>query len=279
MQVGVGLPTTVPGGAGPLNIEWARRADEGPFSSLGVLDRLAYDSLDPLTTLAAAAAVTRRIRLVTMVVAGPLYNTAILAKQAATIDALSGGRLSLGLALGARQGDYQAAGLTTRERGRRFSEQLTQLREIWEGPEVGPNSIRPSGPELLVGGSSAPAFARMARYADGYVHGGGPPRAFARAAERARAAWEEAARPGRPRLWGQHYFALNGGEEAGKRYLRHYYAFTGPFAEKVAEGLLTTPRAISEFIQGYVEAGCDELVLLPTVAGLDQLEALAEVLA
>lgn len=278
MQIGVGLPTTVPGVNGFLMNEWARRADQGPFSSLGVLDRLAYDSFDPLATLAAAASVTRRIRLVTMVLAGPIYQTAVLAKQAATVDALSGGRLSLGLALGARESDYQAAGADYRSRGKRFSEQLARLREIWEDSTVGPNAIRPSGPELLVGGSSPPAFARMARYADGYVHSGGPPRAFAKAADQARAAWKEAGRPGRPRLWGQAYYALDGAEEAGARYLRHYYAFTGPFAEKVAAGLLTAPRAITELIEGYEEAGCDELVLLPTVADLGQLDLLAEVL-
>lgn len=278
MQVGVGLPNTVPGVNGHLMIGWARRADQGPFSSLGVLDRITYDSFDPLATLAAAAAVTHRIRLCSMVIAAPLYSTAVLAKQAATVDALSGGRLSLGLALGAREEDFQTVGRDTSGRGDRFTQQLQELRQIWEDPRVGPNSVRPSGPELLVGGYSAPAFHRMARYADGYVHGGGPPRAFAKAAQQARAAWEEIGRPGQPRLWGQGYFALNGAEEAGGRYLRHYYAFTGPFAEKVAAGLLTTPREVSEFIQGYEEAGCDELVLLPTVADPAQLDHLADIL-
>lgn len=278
MQVGVGLPNTVPGANGHLTVEWARRAESGPFSSLGVLDRLAYDSFDPLICLAAAAAATRRIRLVSMIVAAPLHNTALLAKQAASIDALSGGRLSLGLGLGARHEDYEIAGLEPAGRGQRLTEQLIQLRQIWEDARVGPNSVRPSGPEILVGGSSPAAFYRMARYADGYIHGGGPPRAFARAAEQARAAWEEAGRPGQPRLWGQGYFGLNEAAAAGARYLRHYYAFTGPFAEKVASGLLTSPRAVSELIQGYAEAGCDELVLLPTVPELGQLEHLAEIL-
>src|SRR2546422_10165005 len=102
MQVGVGLPSTIPGAQGQLIIEWSRRADEGPFSSLGVLDRLVYDSYDPLITLAAAAAVTRRVRLATTIVIGLLRNTVILAKVAASLDALSEGRLVLGLAVGAR---------------------------------------------------------------------------------------------------------------------------------------------------------------------------------
>src|SRR6266704_3226518 len=111
MQVGVGLPSTVPGTKGRLIIEWACRADEGPFSSLGVLDRLAYDSYEPLVTLATAAAVTRRVKLATTIVIGPLHNNALLAKTAASLDALSGGRLVLGLAVGARKEDYDASGV------------------------------------------------------------------------------------------------------------------------------------------------------------------------
>jgi hypothetical protein len=60
--------------------------------------------------------------------------------------------------------------------------------------------------------------------------------------------------------------------------LRHYYAFTGPFAEKVAAANLTTPQAIIDFVRGYEEAGCDELVLLPTVADPSQIDRLADVI-
>ena len=279
MRVGVGLPTTLPGADGKLVIEWARMADEGPFSSLGVLDRLTYDSYDPFTPLAAAAAVTSRVLLATTIVAGPLYNTAILAKMAASIDALSGGRFVLGLAVGARQEDYEAAGVDYRTRGRRLAEQLAALRTLWE-EAGGPSSGRRGGPPVLVGGSSDVVYSRMARYTDGYVHGGGPPRAFARAADKARAAWSDAGRPGKPQVWGQGYFALGGDEvrERGMAYLRDYYAFTGPFAEKIAAGLLTTPQAIAGFLRGYEEAGCDEMVLFPASADIAQLEQLAQVL-
>jgi hypothetical protein len=118
----------------------------------------------------------------------------------------------------------------------------------------------------------------MARYGDGYAHGGGPPRAFASAAAKALAAWSDLGRPGRPTLWGQAYFAL-GDEAAGEAYLLDYYAFTGPFAAKIAAGNLTSPRAIRDFVRAYEEAGCDELVLLPTVADPGQLDRLADVLA
>jgi alkanesulfonate monooxygenase SsuD/methylene tetrahydromethanopterin reductase-like flavin-dependent oxidoreductase (luciferase family) len=279
MEVGVGLPAAVPGTDGSTLLEWARRADRGPFASVGVLDRLRYDAYDPFVALAAAAAVTERVRLVTMVVIAPLRSGALLAKEAASLDQVSGGRLTLGVALGARQDDYETAGVEHRSRGRRFSEQLAEMREIWEGSAdgVGPAPARKGGPELLVGGLAGAAHARAARYADGYVHNGGPPRAFARAASEAHAAWRDLGRPGRPRLYGQSYFAL-GDEERGAEYLRHYYAFTGPFAEKIAAANLTTAQAVRDQVRGYAEAGCDHLVLLPTVADPEQLDRLADVL-
>jgi alkanesulfonate monooxygenase SsuD/methylene tetrahydromethanopterin reductase-like flavin-dependent oxidoreductase (luciferase family) len=280
MKAGVGLPAGLPGANGQLVIEWAQRADEGPFSSLGVIDRLVYDSYEPLTALAVAAGVTHRVKLATTIVISLLHNTAMLAKMSATLDAISGGRLVLGLAVGAREEDYIVAGIDYRSRGKRLSEQLTTLRSMWEDSEISPAAARPNGPQLLVGGLSDSGFARMARYTDGYVHGGGPPRAFARAADKAFAAWSDAGRPGRPQLWAQGYFALGDDEvvEAGRSYMRDYYAFTGPFAERIASGLLTTPQAIAQFVRGYEEAGCDELVLFPTVPDLTQLNKLADVL-
>jgi alkanesulfonate monooxygenase SsuD/methylene tetrahydromethanopterin reductase-like flavin-dependent oxidoreductase (luciferase family) len=203
-----------------------------------------------------------------MVAIGPLRSAEQLAAQAASIGEISGGRFVLGLSIGARVEDYEAAGVDPRRRGRALTDQLVALR-------TGSGSAT-----VLAGGSSGESFARMARYTDGYAHGGGPPRAFAGAVARARAAWADAERPGRPLLWGQGYFAL-GGEavEPGADYLRHYYAFTGPFAEKVAAANLTTPQAVVDFVRGYEEAGCDELILFPTLADPSQLDRLAEVLA
>jgi alkanesulfonate monooxygenase SsuD/methylene tetrahydromethanopterin reductase-like flavin-dependent oxidoreductase (luciferase family) len=278
MEVGVGLPTTTPRADGRRVLDWARRAEDGPFASLGVLDRMVYPSVEPFAALSAAAAVTTRVRLVTMVVIGPLRNTVLLAKQAASLDVLSDGRLTLGLAIGARTDDYQALGVDQRGRGRRLGEQLAELRSVWEKAEVGPEPVQPGGPPLLAGGLSGEAFARMARTADGYVHGGGPPRAFAGAAAKAWAAWRDLERPGRPQLWGQGYFAL-GDAEAGDAYLRDYYAFTGPFAARIAAGNLTSGQAVRDFVRGYAEAGCDHLVLLPTVSDPAQLDRLADVLA
>jgi alkanesulfonate monooxygenase SsuD/methylene tetrahydromethanopterin reductase-like flavin-dependent oxidoreductase (luciferase family) len=275
VRVGIGLPNTVPGVSGALLVEWARRADAGPFSTVAVLDRLVYDSVEPFAALSAAAAVTERVRLATNIAIGPLRAPAMLAKQALSVDTVSDGRFTLGLGVGARGDDYEAAGVDRRRRGTALSEQLAYLRGRLEGSGIGP--ARPPI-ELLVGGSSGAAFARMARYADGYAHGGGPPRVFGSAATRARAAWRDLERAGEPTLWGQGYFAFGDPDRAGA-YLRDYYAFTGPFAEKIAAGNLTSARAVKDYVRGYEAEGCDELILFPTVADLDDLDRLAEVLS
>jgi alkanesulfonate monooxygenase SsuD/methylene tetrahydromethanopterin reductase-like flavin-dependent oxidoreductase (luciferase family) len=275
MNLGVGLPSCVPGTPPDLVLEWASRAESGTFSSLGVVDRLQYDCYEPMTTLALAATCTEDIGLVTMVVISPLRNHAVLAHQAATISHISDGRLTLGVAVGARAEDFAAAGIPHRGRGDALEDQLSDMRGLWAEDGFG------AGPSVLVGGISDVTFARVARFADGYVHGGGPPRTFERAARKARTAWAEWGRAGAPQLWAQGYYALGDDDVVtrGRDYVRDYYSFTGPFAERIAEGMLGTPQAVAQFVQGYRDAGCDELVLLPAVAERDQIERLESALA
>ena len=110
-------------------LEWARRADARGFSSLGTIDRIVYDNYEPLIALAAAAAVTERIRLATTILIAPYRgNGALVAKQAASLDRLSNGRLVLGVAVGGREDDYTASGEDFHARGRRFEQMLEQWR-------------------------------------------------------------------------------------------------------------------------------------------------------
>ena len=103
MDIAIGLPNAVPGTTGEQLTEWARRAEARGFSSLGTIDRVAYGNYEPLVALSAAAAVTGRIGLCTSVLLGPLRsNPVALAKQALSLQALSGGRLTLGIGLGGR---------------------------------------------------------------------------------------------------------------------------------------------------------------------------------
>jgi len=274
MRVGIGLPNVIPGADRGLLVEWARRAEAGPFASLGSLHRAAWPVLDPLEALATVAPETGRVDLVTMVAVAPLYETDRLAKEAAAVDDASGGRLVLGVSVGARREDFLAAGVDPRGRGERLDRQLVALRDVWE-------SEGRRLPPVLVGGTADLAFARMARWSDGYVHGGGPPRALAGAVLKARAAWAEFGRPGEPRIWGQSYFAMGDEEtiERARAYTREYYAFTGPFVERIVEDLLTTPQQVAARVRGYAEAGCEDLVMIPTVADPAQVDLLGEVLA
>src|SRR5215212_6776197 len=149
------------------------------FLSLRSYDRLVYPNYESLITLAAAAAVTERVRLMTTVLIAPLRGAGVLAKQAATLDALSGGRLTLGLGVGAREDDFRFAPASFHDRGRRFEEQLELMKGVWSGQPVsdeigpvGPPPARPGGPELLIGGYTPVSIQRVGRWGDGFISGG-----------------------------------------------------------------------------------------------------------
>jgi alkanesulfonate monooxygenase SsuD/methylene tetrahydromethanopterin reductase-like flavin-dependent oxidoreductase (luciferase family) len=286
MKIGIGLPATIPGASPALILDWARKADAGPFSSLGTVDRVVYTNYEPLITLATAAAVTRRIGLMTTILLAPLRNAGILAKQAASLDALSGGRLTLGMAVGRREDDYRAAPASYHDRGRRFDEQLQTMKRIWSGEPLaddtgplGPAPARKGGPEVLLGGYSPAVLRRLARWGDGFISGGGAnPTRVAEFFRPAEEAWKAEGRSGRPRLVGAFYFGL--GPNAAERsapYLRSYYGFMGPAVENMVKALPTTPDAIRSIIAGYAAVGVDELIAWPCIADLDQVERLADV--
>src|SRR5690348_9130176 len=110
MQIGIGIPNTVPGATGASLLEWARRADRAGFSSLASIGAVSYPSYEELTLFAAAGAVTERIRFLTNVLLAPARSAAELAKQAATVDQLTNGRLTLGLGVGWREADFALTG-------------------------------------------------------------------------------------------------------------------------------------------------------------------------
>jgi len=241
MDIGIGLPSTIPGISGRLIVDWARAAEQAGFSSLGTLDRIVYANLETVPTLAAAAAVTERIGLTTAILIGPYRgNGALLAKQLATVDAIAGGRLRVGIAVGGRADDYEATGTPFAGRGRAFDAQLAELRAVWAqqprgyaGP-IGPAPVQAGGPPLLIGGNAAAAFRRMTEFGVGWIMGGGGPQAFTEGADKARRAWREAGRAGKPRLAALAYVSLGDNAETHARhYLRDYYSFTGDFAEQI----------------------------------------------
>lgn len=280
MEIGLGLPAAVGGVDSETLLEWARRGERRGFSTLGVLDRLVYGNYEPLATLAAAAAVTQTIRLTTSILLGPLHaNHALFAKQAATIDRLSGGRLVLGIAVGGREDDFAESEVDFHQRGRELDALLERSFSIWRDGSagIGP-AVAGTGPQVVLGGTAPVAMRRMARFGAGWVMGGGGPEAFRENAAAANAAWEAAGRDGAPRLLALGYFAL--GPDAARHardYLGDYYAFAGPYAERVAAAALTTEAAVRERIAEMSAASCDELILFPCDADPDQVELLADV--
>lgn len=282
MQIGIGLPSFIRGATLDQITEVARRAEANGFASLGTIDRLVYANYDPLIALTAAASVTRRVSLVTCVLLTPYRNTAVLAKQAASLDRLSGGRLMLGVGLGGRAEDYAAAGVPTRGRGRRLNEQLQELRRIWQGEPrgfagaIGPEPSRSGGPPLLVGGDSGPALERMARYADGFIGRAGGPSTFAQHRERACAVWRAAGRAGEPYGVGITMFGLGPqAKDEVRRVLLDYYAYAGAHAERIAASALLSVEAIQTTIEEFEAAGCDQLIISPAVPDPGQVDLLA----
>ena len=285
MRIALGLPSRVASATGELMLEWCTRADQGPFSSVVVTDRVVSTALEPLAVLAMAAGATRRVRLMTSVVIGPTRETTLLARQAATIDLLSGGRLTLGLGIGVRENDYQATGFDFHRRGRRVEDQLPILRRLWAGERlsdemgpIGPLSARPGGPELLIGGYVPAVARRIAQWGDGYMApGGGEPESMMEMWKQINKWWKEFGRQGQPRWVGAGYFALGPNAlDHASRYIDANYGYNPELAQRRLRSLPTTREAVEAVIKRQQDMGVDELILRPCAAELDQMERLAE---
>lgn len=283
MDIGIGIPNTVPGASGGQLLEWARRADALGFSSLATIGAVSYPGYEELTLLAGAGAVTERIRLFPNVLISPARSTAELAKQAATVDQLSGGRLTLGLGVGWRRSDYVLTGREFSSRGRWFDGQLRDLKRAWAGEvlaegtrPVSPPPVQQPGPPILVGGQSEAAIRRATELGTGWTAGGMPPDAVAGMAEKVNAAWRDGGREGKPRIVALAYFSLGDVEDRSRASLLDYYQPMGQaIAESIAGSVLRSPEAITGAVAAYERAGVDELIFDPTVADLDQVDQLA----
>ena len=288
MRVALGLPSRIIGATGDLMLQWATRAEQGPFSSLVVTDRVVSQALEPLSVLALAAGATKRIRLMTSVVIGPTRETTLLARQAATIDVLSGGRLTLGVGIGVRKNDYQASGFDFHRRGRSSEEQFALLRRLWAGESlsqdlgpIGPTPFRSGGPELLIGGYVPAIAQRIGKWGDGYMApGGGEPEAMLKMWQQIQQAWKENHRSGQPRWVGASYFAL--GPDAldhATHYINANYGYNPELAARRLRALPISPAALEEAVKRQADMGVDEFVLRPCAEDLDQMGRLAEVAA
>jgi alkanesulfonate monooxygenase SsuD/methylene tetrahydromethanopterin reductase-like flavin-dependent oxidoreductase (luciferase family) len=269
MRVGVGLPAAVPGTDMTSIGRWAAQAERAGFESVGVIDRLVYDNLDPLTALSAAAACTSRVELLSTVVNVCWRNNAVLlAKQLSSVSRVSGGRLTAGLGMGGWPADYEASRVPLARRGALFNDSLATMQRTWEA----------SGdrPRILLGGTVRASFARAAtELSEGWVAPLFGLALLNEGAAAVRRAWTEAGRPGSPRIITGRYFSLGPeAEETADEYIHHYYG--ADFFDDARAGTLTNAEQIHAELRGLSEAGCADVLLFPCSGDLEQITLLAQ---
>jgi probable F420-dependent oxidoreductase len=202
MQFGVALPNFSRLGTLEALVEVARAAEDLGYDSVWTTDHIMMTRgqeepygriLEALVALTWAAAATQRVRLGTSVIVLTQRQPVLVAKQAATLDYLSGGRLILGVGAGWNQREFGYLGVDFAHRGRRLNEYIRALRELWTSPDprfegeyvrfsdvlFAPRPAQPSGPPIWVGGSSPAALRRAARLCDGWQPVGATPEAAA----------------------------------------------------------------------------------------------------
>jgi alkanesulfonate monooxygenase SsuD/methylene tetrahydromethanopterin reductase-like flavin-dependent oxidoreductase (luciferase family) len=287
VRIGIALPNTTAGTSASLMRAWARRAEERGFAFVSTIGRVPYPSYDSLTSLAVVAGATSRIGLTTNAVLGPTYPDAVLAKITGTLAQLSGGRLTLGLGVGARESDYRPAERDFAGRGAAFDRQLEYLHAAWRGEAVEdgdfPGERRAVVPgagaavPVLIGGHGARAVRRTARWGAGWTGAGGGPRRAEPMVARVREAWRAAGRAGEPRLLGLAYFSANPADrEESDRYVRGYYAYAGDHAGTIADGVVRTGERIRGIVHEFAAIGVNELTFTPTIARPDEVDRLAD---
>jgi luciferase-like monooxygenase len=251
MDIGIGLPNTLDV-AGPVMAEWARRAEERGFACLATIDRIVYPSYDSLTALAVAAGATSRIGLFPDILLAPLYPPVWLAKATASLAAMSGGRLTLGLSVGNRPDDFAAMDRPVNQRGRLMDQTLDLLTRAWAGESVTGDDlpVAPIPPgnriPMLIGGNADASIRRVVAYGDG-----------------------------EPRIAALVYFGL-GDPDASKASLLAYYRFLGDWAEAIAGSAVRTPQGAKEIARAFAGVGVTDLVFDPTVASIDEVDRLAD---
>jgi alkanesulfonate monooxygenase SsuD/methylene tetrahydromethanopterin reductase-like flavin-dependent oxidoreductase (luciferase family) len=282
MKIGIGLPNQIRNVRPAVIPEWASRAEQAGFSTLGSVGRVAYPGVMDTVALAASAGATTTIGLISNILIAPAWPPVLLAKEAAGIDAVSGGRLTLGLGLGGRPDDFVVHGLGATGTGKRLDHDLEVYRSVWRGDPVGggSNPAVPTGTRqvpLMFGGMVPAAFDRVARWGEGYIGASLPASMVAPAFQGAVTAWKTAGRVGTPRLVAIAYYAL-GDIDKGRSNVCDYYSSAGDEVVRlITGGVLAGPIGVKAGLKEFAEIGADEVILNPTLDDLDEIERLADV--
>lgn len=282
VRIGIGLPSAVPGATPETIGAWAAQGERAGFAALGATDRLVYDSLDPLVTLAVAAAHTTTAELVSTVLnIGYRGNPFVVAGQIASLDRLGDGRFTAGLGMGAWPDDYAVSDMAMTTRGARFESALAQMRRAWRGELAGAAgpvpALAPGRPQVLLAGLVPAGIVRAATLADGWVAPAFSVDLLRTGLDIVGTEWARLARPGRPRVLAVRYFRLGTDASAAARsYARNYY---GPeMFEQVWPDLLTDVAHLCDEVDRIAEAGADDLILLPCSEDPAQIHLLADAL-
>jgi alkanesulfonate monooxygenase SsuD/methylene tetrahydromethanopterin reductase-like flavin-dependent oxidoreductase (luciferase family) len=290
VELSMTLPTMV-AHDGAQTRAWCREVDAGPWSSLAVPERITYPSHALMVELAAAAALTERVRLWTTIVVLPARDPVMTAKELASVDVLTDGRLTVGVGVGGREHDYQAVGAGFARRWDRLDEGVERMRAVWrgeppfEGAEpVGPPPVQTGGPPLVAGAMGPKAIARAARWAvgvDGAWTLDGDEATMRAAFEVIDAAWRDAGRAEAPHKSSSIWYALGPDAEArlgayARDYMRLFGDAVGEWAASAVSA--STPAALRHAVDAAAAAGADEFFLVPTTADPTELDRTREAL-
>jgi alkanesulfonate monooxygenase SsuD/methylene tetrahydromethanopterin reductase-like flavin-dependent oxidoreductase (luciferase family) len=294
MKIGIALPSQVTGVTRADVIGYAQRAEGQGLDSLWSLDRLVYPSLAPLTALTVAAAVTERVNLGTSILLGTLWNPMLLAKEVASIQTLSEGRFILGMAIGARDADFEAAAVPMKGRPRRLEEMMAVLRPALRGApvdhdgrvfrmRVGPVALAETPPTpIWLGGFAEPAIRRAVELGDGFILGGRGPEYGRQMVPVVRELAAKAGKDGsRFPVTGLMYGCFDPdvarATSTMTRYIEAYYGRL--IFDPVKHAICGGPREAVARIEDYAAAGIDTLVIVPVLRDPGQVERLAEAAA
>ena len=217
----------------------------------------------------------------TDIVLAPTRNAILLARQAATLDQVSGGRFTLGIGVGAREDDFTVTGADFHTRGKRLDEMLDLMHLAWRGEQVlgagHPVTPRPVNGRFVptaFAGSAEAEVRRVAQYGVGYTLGGGTPESLAGMMERVNQAWQAAGREGKPKFWALGYFAF--GDEVAAEAQDNIEGYYGEFGKRVWARAVKTRDDARARVKMFDEVGCDEYIFFMTAPSVEQAERLAE---
>jgi alkanesulfonate monooxygenase SsuD/methylene tetrahydromethanopterin reductase-like flavin-dependent oxidoreductase (luciferase family) len=292
MKIGICLPYMKAGLTRQDYLDWFTRVDEGPFHSVSCGERVHGPTYDMRVVLAAAAMATKRVEITPTLYVLPMHNATRVAKEVATLDILSGGRVKqIVVGYGGREKDYEAVGASFQGRYGRMDKQVATLRQVWAGEEIidgagaiGPTPTQEGGPRILAGAMGPKRIARCSQWAGGLYawSGNGETHELQNTFNMAEQAWAQAGRTETPyRLGGFWYTLADEGQRKLYDYVYEYLAIAGPeIATMMAESVhRSTVDTVREALDNAEAAGCEELFMVPATAELSELDRLMELLA